>query len=288
MPYQCPLCGSDISRKSWLGLTIFNHQEFQYIECLKCGSIYCSPMPDTDTLAVMYGENYQQFYSVEASHSGDDGVKKVLNILSKQEKGVLFDYGCGAGNLLKEVSALGWKCVGFEFDAESARKYGQLQGIKIVTDLGELSENFKADVIHVGDVLEHLTDLDTQFPAILKFLREGGILIAQGPLDANFNLFLLGLRLKKLIRNTASDMPPYHVTLTTAKGQEIFFERFGLEKLTYSIFEDSHPAPSSLTLNEARNPRLLGLFLLRKASQTISKFSSQMGNRYFYVGRKKG
>lgn len=45
------------------------------------------------------------------------------------------------------------------------------------------------DVLHLGDMIEHLTDLEHQFPEILRLIKPGGYLLAQGPLEAGPNLF---------------------------------------------------------------------------------------------------
>jgi SAM-dependent methyltransferase len=286
---SCPLCNENTSRPAWIGSTVYREKEFPYVECLKCGSIYCSPMPDETMLAAMYGEDYQQFLAAEESHSGQEGVIKVLNWLSRQEKGVFLDYGCGAGNMLREIAKLGWDCVGVEFDPATAEKYSRLHSLTIVSALEDLPADFRADAIHLGDVIEHLTDVNRQFPEVLKRLRKNGVIIAQGPLDAHFNLFLLGIRLARLVRSRPSEMPPYHVSLATARGQEMFFTRFNLKKVVFTIFEDAHPAPGRLRLAEITKLRLSGLFLLRKISQAFSKLSGgRLGNRYFYIGRKNG
>ncbi len=61
--------------------------------------------------------------------------------------------------------------------------------------------NRLADVLHLGDVIEHMTKINEQMPEILKLIKPGGFLIAQGPLEANFNVFTLGIRLSRSFRS---------------------------------------------------------------------------------------
>lgn len=284
----CPLCNTTESESSWLGATQYREKKYNYLQCTGCDSMYCSPMPDDETLALMYGDDYQQFLSVESCHSGDDGIRQVIEHLKTREKGIFFDYACGSGVLLSEVAKIGWEVVGFELNVATAEKYSRLHNVKIISDLNDLPEGFRADVIHLGDVLEHLTDVNSQFPSILELLKENGLVIAQGPLEANFNLFFLGVKISRIFRKAPiSDMPPYHVSLATVEGQRKFFKRFKLKEILFDVFETSHPAPERIRLSDLKDIRKSAFFLLRKVSQTVSAvFPKTMGNRYFYVGSK--
>ena len=81
-------------------------------------------------------------------------------------------------------------------------------------------------------------------------------------------------------------MPPYHVTLSTTTGQRALFARHGLETVEYAMEETHWPAPSRLTIQDAKNPRAVGLFMIRKTSRIVSRLRPRAwGNRYFFVGR---
>jgi SAM-dependent methyltransferase len=284
----CPLCNTTGSEASWLGATRYREKKYDYRQCVECDSLYCSPMPDDETLALMYGDDYQQFLSIESCHSGSDGIRQVVEYLKTREKGVFFDYACGAGVLLNEVAKIGWEVIGLELNVATAEKYSRLHDVKIISDLKDLPAGFRADVIHLGDVLEHLTDVNRQFPSILNLLKENGLVIAQGPLEANLNLFFLGVKLTRILRRAPiSEMPPYHVSLATVEGQRRFFNRFRLREMVFDVFETSHPAPERIGISDLKNLRKSAFFLLRKVSQTVSSvFPGTMGNRYFYVGSK--
>jgi SAM-dependent methyltransferase len=286
---RCPLCNSSKARDSWMGATVYCELRYRFQECLECRSMYLLPMPNRQTLDLMYGDEYLQFISLEEAHSGKGGTKQVLEQLLQTDPGIFFDYGCGGGYLLNEVTNIKWKAYGLDFDRKSTEEFRDSNNPIIVNDLLSIPADVSFDVIHLGDVIEHLTDVNFEMPKILTRLKPGGTLIAQGPLEANFNLFLLGLRLKKVFRNTDSTMPPYHVSLSTASGQREFFLRFGLTENEFAVFEAAHPAPDKIGLADLKNIRVTLLFLLRKMSQCLSPLiSSTAGNRYFYVGRKVG
>jgi SAM-dependent methyltransferase len=270
-----------------MGATVYDGCRYEYQQCGTCASMFVSPMPTEQTLGRMYGEDYAQFISAEEAHSGDEGTGRVLDELAKLRSGALLDYGCGGGHLLREAAQIAWATYGIDFSRSTTEAIAGSGECVIVGSLDEVPSEVFFDAIHMGDVIEHLTDPNHDMPAILDRLKPGGVLIAQGPLEANFNLFLSGLRLKKAIRDTDSTMPPYHVSLATSDGQRKFFERFGLQQRRFDVFETAHPAPASLAQTDLKSLRSTSLFLLRKISQTLSPIlRTAAGNRYFYVGTK--
>ena len=208
----------------------------------------------------------------------------------KRQKGVFLDYGCGGGDLLVEAESRGWSVLGIEFDESRARATAERTQLECVTRDDDSVGVRCADVVHLGDVLEHLVDVDTEMKRILRLLKPGGLLVAQGPLEANANLYTLTLKLKGFVlRRSRIEMPPYHVLLATSDGQRALFRRFGLEETEFLMQEVSWPAPHELRLEHLRRPRHVVLYVLRKLSQALSRLRpGRFGNRYFYVGRYLG
>ncbi|MGH9847740.1 MAG: class I SAM-dependent methyltransferase [Blastocatellia bacterium] len=246
-------------------------------------------MPDLETLAVMYGPGNEQFRCVEASHSGTAGTEPVVRWLEYLRPGTFLDYGSGGGYLLREAAKRGWEAVGVEFDRNIAEKYSGQSGSRIITDLAMLEPGFKADLLHLGDVIEHLTDPDSQIPPVLDLLNEGGIFLAQGPLESNPSLFLTLMQWARRLRGRKRvNMAPYHVMLATAKGQQAFFRRFGLAELNFKVSEVAWPAPESVSISDLGRPRTLALYCARRLSRAVSRLRpGKWGNRYFYVGHWK-
>ena len=283
---NCPLCGGESTGRSWLGTTYYLGREFPYVQCSSCGTLYCDPMPDAATLAAMYGPDYTQ--EGGAAHLEDPKEpQRVIGWLKQLTPGTFVDYGCGGGELLAEAQRAGWQVAGVEFSERVARAVQERTGVRVFTNPFVHEDFPKADVLHLGDVIEHLTRLDDQMPQILSLIKTGGLIIAQGPLEANASLFTFMLANARRLRSTRSEMPPYHVLLATSKGQREFFRRFRLEEIEYTLREVAWPAPGKLMLGDLTNPRTVGLFALRRASQTLSSLRPNVwGNRYFYVGRK--
>ena len=291
MKTTCPLCGGGDSRPSWLGATNYLDRAFEFVECLSCETLYCDPMPDADVLGEMYGPSYEKVLVRGAEMDDPKEPGRVVKRLRDSPRGVFLDYGCGPGALLIEAQTLGWEAVGVEFDGRVVAAVADRIGARVLTVAeADAVESSLADVLHLGDVIEHLTDLDRQMPRILRLLKPGGVLIAQGPLEGNGSLFIAALRFAHWARGRRlSRLPPYHVMLATAKGQRTFFNRFGLEEIEFTMSEVSWPAPSRISLKDLARPRQAGLFLVRRASQACSRLRpDHWGNRYFYAGRQRG
>jgi SAM-dependent methyltransferase len=246
-------------------------------------------MPDEEALARMYGPGYE----TEAKGPGPSCVgdpkdpNSVLALLAGLTPGTFLDYGCGDGSLLSRAARAGWNAVGVEFDRDVAESTAKRTGLRVYDRASESSlPRGAADVLHLGDVIEHLTAPALEVQRIARLVKSGGYLVAQGPLEANANLFTAALKTwKRASGRTVSNMAPYHVTLATRAGQQALFGRIGLVAKRFSLQEVEWPAPSRLRGVDAINPRAVVLFVLRKASQAVSGVRpSKWGNRYFYVG----
>jgi SAM-dependent methyltransferase len=284
---SCPLCAAQSSLPSWLGTLRFEGRNFPYVECLTCRSLYAHPMPDQAVLSRMYGPSYQSDVSQESGSEDPKDPDSVLAWLSTLQPGTFVDYGCGDGALLARVTPLRWKAIGVEFDPAVAVATERRRGVPVYDRVAaESLPDRAADVLHLGDVIEHLTDPAFELRRILRLVKCGGYLIAQGPLEANPNLFTTVLKVwRRASRQRVSNMAPYHVMLATRLGQEALFARIGLATRQFVMREVEWPAPSRLRRRDLMRARPLGLFALRKASQAVSALRpSAWGNRYFYVG----
>ena len=235
----------------------------------------------------MAAEMYSLDYSGYSGESeADHRIREAIAALNRFSTGTLIDYGCGGGQLLKEARQRGWRCAGVEFSRSVA--YGLQQELELPIITPDQIEVWagQADVVVLNDVIEHMTDLPEGLETTLRLLKPGGVLIAQGPLEANPNLFMhVVAGLRRLRRRPVADMPPYHVVLATAKGQRELFDRVGLTPMEYRVYEVAWPAPASLSAEVMRSPRMLALYLLRVASRVAGRLlPDYSGNRYFYVG----
>ena len=246
-------------------------------------------MPDERVLSEIYGPGYADLVTPDHAVEDPKEPERLLEVLRSREPGVFIDFGCGAGRLLEAAANLGWDARGIEFADEVAEAVGARTGrpVRTLSSLRDVGTSPEADVVHLGDVIEHLTDLDDQFHIALSLLRPGGVLVAQGPLENNWTVFSMAKRVAGRARpNRLRRQPPTHVLQATAGGQRGFFARHGLEEKTFDIFEVWWPAPSAIADCRGR-PRLIALHLIRRASLALGRITPKSwGDRYFYVGRK--
>ena len=278
---RCPLCGNSGGSESWLGRTEWAGNNYRYLDCAGCGSLFCSPMPDKQTVELMYGPNYVRDVGDPEVETPKAHLTQVMEYLRGRAPGVLVDFGCREGKLLVAAKRAGWHTMGVELDPRVAALTERATAIPILTP-GSHELTGIADVLHLGDVIEHLTDVDRQLPDAVRILKPAGILIAQGPLQNAPNVFTLALRVARRLRQRVTNMAPTHVILATYDGQRALFRRMGLKEQTYIVTEEMWPAPPRLFSGF----RGMSLHILRRVSQVVTvTCCPRLGNRYFYVGR---
>lgn len=245
-------------------------------------------MPDAEMLEKMYGSSYLAAFESDTGTVDPKEPERVITWLQNHARGTFVDYGCGQGQLLIEAKRLGWNAIGIELNPEVASRTQEKTGAVVITPSVASEGCIQADALHLGDVIEHLTRMNEQMPAILGLLKSGGALLAQGPLEASPHLFLTAMRTARRLRSgRTTEMAPYHVLLATSGGQRRLFERLGLQEEEYIFSEVTWPAPADLKAGRWKHPRQLFMYLLRKLSQCVSRLNpTAWGNRYFYVGRQ--
>lgn len=285
----CPLCRSHAVRPSWLGEISYNGHLFPYLECVACKSLFCHPMPSHEMVNKIYDTAYRGALSENPAENEPGEPDRVIQWLRKQPSpGTFIDYGCREGTLLVEARRLKWQAIGVEININVARATEKRIGGRVVQPGSPRLTPHLADVLHLGDVIEHLTEIEEQMPYILGIIKPGGLLIAQGPLEANSNLFTMAIRGSRMLRRSkVIHTSPEHVILATSKGQKALFSRLGLKEIEYRLSEVAWPAPRRVPGGEEMNTRAVILYGLRRLSQLATRLRpDSWGNRYFYVGQK--
>ena len=246
----CPLCGGANAGKAYPYSVTYQALLFTYWKCSKCSTVYVDPIPDPKTFASMYRKKdyHDVFYSLCNSSRLQDSINLLLSL--EQNTGKILDYGCGIGQFLHLAKLHGFDPAGVEFDEEAAQMATERVGCRVDTPDGFFSvkDRMKYDVIHIGDVLEHLPDPHQIVEQLIPYLKLGGILYVEGPLESNpspvywASLFFGKLK-RMLMPQYVGEGVPHHLYRTGSEQQMSFFSGIDsrLNLKLWEIYETGWP-----------------------------------------------
>ena len=195
---------------------------FPLAECAACGMRFLSVQPVGASLVALYAEPYFEAdfrcgRSDATSFDESGFVAENRGLLDAFEAlrppGRLLEVGCASGWLLKHAEARGWKARGVEPSAAAA-SFARSLGVDVF--VGDLQSAAlppeSADLVYMGDVLEHVPDCRATLVEVARVLAPGGWLYLRGPITTHSLARSLGLAIYGLL---GSDIvlrePPYHL-----------------------------------------------------------------------------
>lgn len=196
---NCDLCGVDdtqviLKKKDKLGIS---DDQFQVVECRKCGLLYVNPRPTEAEIGKFYPETYSWKETLEADsfltkwvrrleksyryHLLQDEVSKVVKFTGGSS-GKVLDVGCGTGDRLEVFRNKGFEAYGVETSdsANYARKHLNLNVLKGDLFSANFSDEF-FDLVTLYNVLEHTHSPARVVKEIYRILKKKGFLIIQVP-----------------------------------------------------------------------------------------------------------
>lgn len=286
----CLFCASPKYRPSFLPPTQFNEKVFEYRECLDCHLHFLFPNLTEDDLKKLYASSYHDaFYFKKEAPSARN--LKLLQRMGIAE--TILDFGCGDGGFIKECERLGFKCTGVEFDPELVtrlKRENSQSAYWVANDFYEQNEE-TYDLIHLGDVLEHMSNPREFLLKIKKYLKPHGSLMVHGPLENNSNwAFFLRKTVfslkKKLWGKRFADHAPFHTFFASRKNQLHFFEMMGFRTSYVEIYEEAWPFVEKWS--EVKTPGQFLKYVIARFSIAFSKLLPHWGNRLSYLGQLHG
>lgn len=245
----CPICECQAATRSFPYAIRFNNKVFHYLRCRSCGTVFVDSLPDYACFARIYNKaDYHELHynspDLKLYHEAAE-----LCLRFAEPGASVLDYGCGVGHFMQAAKHLGFSPHGVEFDASAAAAAEGMVGCPVYTvAIFDQIHCQSFDVIHLGDVLEHLPDPAATLAELLKRLKLGGLLFVEGPLEANPSPVYWAARLFgsfKYLCNPALIGPgvPYHLFFTSALAQSRFFrERFpALQPVFWRTLESGWP-----------------------------------------------
>jgi SAM-dependent methyltransferase len=195
-----------------------------FVRCPTCGHLQLEPMPSEEELAAAYRDAASEDYEEEEVGQRATAAAELERIERHARPGRLADLGCWTGFLMDEARRRGWQPVGVEpseWAAERARERGFEVEVAPLLEAGLPAGRFAA--VTMGDVIEHLPDLDAPLEEVRRLLAPGGVVWLVTPDASSRVARLMGRRWWSVI--------PTHVHLFTRQSIVRVLERNGFDVL---------------------------------------------------------
>jgi SAM-dependent methyltransferase len=225
---NCECCGGHefkyaASKRGW-----------KIFRCCSCGLFFVAPQPDDQRLSEIYGKSSGYFATAEkdlAKTSRDVAMNShELLLKNGATVGRFLDIGCSTGQLIYHLSRQGWIVTGIDIDAD-AIAVGLNNGLNVsVCRLEDSSFDERSfDVIHMGDLIEHVRSPRLLLETANSFLCEGGLVVIKTPNGAG-GFARASLALARLCKFPwAHSEAPYHLYEFGVSSLSILLSRTGFE-----------------------------------------------------------
>lgn len=193
---HCPTCNSK-EFKNYLICDdhTVSKESFAITQCTNCELLLTNPRPDKNSIGKYYASEDYISHTDKANNITNYLYKLVRNITfrtkrnwitQKEGQQSILDYGCGTGQFLKYLNLNSWQTTGIEPDSGARQIASQTEGIKMYSDIKELS-NTKFNVITLWHVLEHVHDINELLEHIKNLLTKKGQLVIAVPNHDSFD-----------------------------------------------------------------------------------------------------
>ena len=250
----CNICGSPVKQIEVYEQMLGTKEKFIYNQCTICGHTHINAMP-ADMAKYYNSREYYSFNnknSLTESNSKKGGLnfflkkkfvfigskknilysaalKAFLSIRNVKKEMKILDYGCGAGQFVKELMDAGFKNArGFDlFLPENISVKGELF---ICNDLS-LFKNTSWDIVTLNHVFEHVYDPVQTLKDIQKIMPVGGKLLLRFPVIDSFAF-------EKYKENWVQFDAPRHINLFTRKSIQMAVSNAGGYQIE-NLYDDS-------------------------------------------------
>ncbi len=216
---------------------------FPAAECRDCGMRFLRVQPAGASLAEFYAPEYFEqdfrcgrsaagYFDERAFRGENQALLEAFEALGPGRR--LLEVGCAGGWLLKLARERGWEARGVEFSA-TAVAHARALGLEVFD--GELEAARRpaasADLVYMGDVLEHVPDCRATMVEAARVLAPGGHLYLRGPITTHSLARRVALGACGIAgRDIVLREPPYHLWEFTPRPLARLAEASGLRLVT--------------------------------------------------------
>ena len=219
---------------------------FNIDKCKKTGVVRVLNPPTDQELTKIYSEEYYKSDKpdyISTYYEDKDWWFEVYRyrlrimeryVTSLEDNKRLLDIGSGPGLLLECAEELGWAAKGYEPNKD-AFDFSKSRGLTVKNEYFT-GEKEGYDFIYLGEVLEHIKDIEGFITMIYDSLPEGGVLAIVVPNDGTIihEVLTEGMGYNKWYL-----APPYHLNYFTVTSLGNFLKKSGFDvvhtETTFSI-----------------------------------------------------
>ncbi len=232
--FPCPACGGgDIK-------LLFEKDNFQYVQCSGCGTIYNDPRPQYRDLQRLYKESestrfwvrefFTPFVDARRAKIFKPRADYIASRFSHLRMGEIGDVGAGFGLFLEELGKV-WneaKLYAIEPSDDMAR-ICESKGLTVIESMVEDVDpkNKLFDLLTSFELVEHLYDPMAFFLKIRTLLKDGGVFYFT-------TLNGLGFDIQVLWEKSRSIAPPHHLNFFNPASITVLLNRAGFETIEVS------------------------------------------------------
>jgi len=285
---KCIICNKIEYVSAFPFNTKFNDKIFEYKKCTNCKFVRIFPYPNKQDLDELYNNKsyHEKFYGDVNKIEYKESVKFLKKFTKSRVK--ILDYGSGNGDFINEIEGM-HDCYGVEYSPDTIKILKKKFKNSTILDISEF-ENKKYnnffDIVHLGDVLEHVTNPDGLLISMYEKIKKDGLLYVEGPLERNFSLvnisiLLFGNLKKFIIPSYKNDFKPYHLYFCDFENQLLMFKKNkNFKIMEYMIYETGWPYN-----NGGYIKKLISLIAISLSKLNI--FGLKIGNRFRIILQKK-
>lgn len=292
----CPLCGGAAGKPAFPYATVWQGRRFDYVACRGCGCTFATPLPTPAELDRMYaaGDYHDIHYTTLAE---TDQRRAAFAFLARHvPAGRLLDFGAGNGAFLLAAKQRGYDAEGVEQGESSIALAAANAGVPVRPLEAVEASGARFAVIHLADVLEHLTEPAAILRRLEALLAPGGLFFLEGPIEKQRSLvtgFATTLKAarRRLRLDRDGDFVPYHLTMTDWRAQAHFLQGvMGYTVAAAELYETGWPyaAPVSRSASPGRNLRaVIGNAAIRWAETPLGRRLA-FADRFRVIARPRG
>lgn len=230
---SCPACNTDSSSNKFL------KNDYNYNECAKCHTLFCSPRPNKTQLDEFYfSSESSKFWSTKFFPAVKEARREkmfkpkahdIVHLIKEKNLGVknICDVGAGHGLLLEEISKISsdYKLHAIEPDSDSAAECRK-KGIEVLLEVSENATEWhnRFDLVLSLEVMEHVHSPYNFVSSLYDLAKDGGYVLITG-------LGYEGFDILTLQGKSNSISAPHHLNFLSVQGFEEVFKGAGFKEV---------------------------------------------------------